>query len=63
MLKHLGCSYAHTGIAVCLNDGYVECPYYYIMDNVDCRDASNKDNTDMSGYNFYFGYDSMCIKG
>lgn len=40
---HLGCSYAHTGISVCVNDGYVECPYYYVIPEYDCRDAANYD--------------------
>ncbi|CAD8054509.1 unnamed protein product [Paramecium primaurelia] len=62
-LKHLSCSYTHTGIGVCLNDGLVECPYYYVIPDLDCRDADNYDETLFSGTNFHFGFDSMCIQG
>lgn len=63
LIENIGCTYAHTGIGVCVNDGYVECPYYYVDSSVDCRDASNYNATMYNGTNFYFGYDSMCVKG
>lgn len=59
----MGCSYAHTGVGICVNDGYVECPYYYVYPNLDCRDASNSDPISYAKTNFYFGYDSMCVEG
>ncbi|CAD8147263.1 unnamed protein product [Paramecium octaurelia] len=62
-LNHLSCSYTHTGIGICMNDGLVECPYYYVIPDLDCRDAANYNQTLFSGSNFYFGYDSMCIEG
>ncbi|CAK87891.1 unnamed protein product (macronuclear) [Paramecium tetraurelia] len=61
--NHLSCSYAQTGIGFCVNDGLVECPYYYIIEDLDCRDADNYDAKVFQGTNFHFGYDSMCIRG
>ncbi|CAD8091415.1 unnamed protein product [Paramecium primaurelia] len=63
LFDHLSCSYAQTGIGVCINDGLVECPYYAVIPSLDCRDASNYNATLFDGSNFYFGYDSMCVRG
>jgi len=46
-----------------MNDGLVECPYNYVIPELDCRDADNYDETLFEGTNFHFGYDSMCIEG